>query len=100
MCGWVVHEDATGQTAIFALNRHVGQEQEITIELGGLGDQQRLVAASELHHADMKAVNTVEAPDTLSPRPNARVAISGHLVTATFKPGSWNVIVTTNGKSS
>ena len=100
LCACVVHDDATGQTAIFALNRHLDQEQEITIELRGLGDQQRLVAASELHHADMKAVNTVAAPDTVSPRPNSRVEISGHLVTATFKPGSWNVIVTTNGKSS
>ncbi|MCW5259545.1 alpha-N-arabinofuranosidase [Verminephrobacter eiseniae] len=100
LCACVVHDDATGQTAIFALNRHLDQEQAITIELRGLGDQQRLVAASELHHADMKAVNTVAAPDTVSPRPNSRVAISGHLVTATFKPGSWNVIVTTNGKPS
>jgi alpha-L-arabinofuranosidase len=95
LCASVVHDDATGQTAIFALNRHLSDEQEIKIELRGLGDQQRLVEASELFHTDMKAVNTKDAPDTVAPARNAAVQIDGHRVTARLKPGSWNVIVTT-----
>ncbi|MCW5220978.1 arabinosylfuranosidase ArfA [Verminephrobacter aporrectodeae] len=98
LCASVVHDDETGQTAIFALNRHLSDTQEISIELRGLGDQQRLVDASELHHADMKASNTKAAPDNVAPQPNANVQIDGHRVTARLRPGSWNVIVTRNTK--
>jgi alpha-N-arabinofuranosidase len=100
LCASVLHDDATGQTAIFALNRHLSDEQEISIELRGLGDRQRLVEASELVHADMKAINTKDAPDNVSPVKNAAVQIDGHRVTARLKPGSWNVIVTTSAKGS
>ena len=48
----------------------------------------------------MKATNTADAPDNVTPKHNARVEIKGHVVTAKFKPGSWNVIVTTSSKSS
>jgi len=96
LCACVVHDDATGQTAIFALNRHLTEEQEISIELRGLGDRQRLTEASELFHADVKAINTKDAPDNVSPARNESVRIDGHRLTAHFKPGSWNVIVTTN----
>ena len=54
-----------------------------------------VLEASELYHADLKATNTAAAPDTVSPRPNSQVTVDGHRVTARFKPGSWNVIVTT-----
>lgn len=96
LCASVVHDDSTGQTAIFALNRHLSDEQEISIELRGLGDRQYLVEAQELHHADMKAINTKEAPDNVSPNKLAAVQIDGHRITARLKPGSWNLIVTTH----
>lgn len=94
LCACVVHDDASGQTAIFALNRHLTEEQEIHIELRGLGDRQRLVESLELFHPDVKAVNTREAPDEVSPATNDSVQIDGHRLTARLKPGSWNVIVT------
>ena len=96
LCACVVHDDKTGQTAIFALNRHLSEEQEISIELRGLGDRQRLLEASELFHPDMKAVNTKDAPDNVSPARNEEVRVDGHRLTARLRPGSWNVIVTTN----
>ncbi|MDB5999730.1 MAG: Alpha-N-arabinofuranosidase, partial [Rhizobacter sp.] len=96
LCASVVHDDETGQTAIFALNRHLSEDQEITIQLRGLGEVQALVEAIELHHSDMKATNTMVNPDEVKPRANDNVIINGHTVTARFKPGSWNVIVTSN----
>ena len=95
LCACVLHDDSTGQTAVFALNRHLTEDQDLTIELRGLGAQ-RLIEASELHHADMKATNTRDAPDTVAPAPNGRVRIEGDKVLACLKPGSWNVIVTSN----
>ncbi len=96
LCASVVHDDQTGRTAIFALNRHLTDEQEIAVELRGLGDTQYLVEASQLHHADMKAANTMADPDKVSPTRNSAIRIDGGRITARLKPGSWNVIVTDN----
>ena len=99
LCACVVHDDEIGQAAILALNRHLSEVQEISIELRGLGDHQRLLEASELFHADMKATNTEDAPDNVAPARNEEVQVDGHRLTARFRPGSWNVIVTTNKAS-
>lgn len=77
-----------------ALNRHLTQEQEISIELRRLGDHQRLTGAWELFYPDMKAINTKDAPDNVSPARNESIRIDGHRLTGRFKPGSRNVIVT------
>jgi alpha-N-arabinofuranosidase len=39
----------------------------------------------------------MKAPDTVAPTANKRVNIDGFKLKARFKPGSWNVIVTSNG---
>ena len=96
LCASVVHDDRNGQMAIFALSRHLSDEQEITIELRGFGADQRLIEATELHHPDLKATNTQAAPQTVEPHPNTAVQIEGHRLVARFRPGSWNVIVTSN----
>jgi alpha-N-arabinofuranosidase len=90
----VVDDRSTGQTAIFALNRHRSETIELVSELRGLGKNRRLVSATELHHADLKAINSRECPDTVAPRPNRDVAIDGEEVRVRLKPLSWNVIVT------
>ena len=94
LCASVVHDDAAGRTAIFALNRHLSEEQELTVELRGLGARQHLVEATQLHHPDLKAVNSVEAPDNVAPRRNDAILLEGHRLTARLQPGSWNVVVT------
>ena len=99
LCACVVHDDEIGRTAILALKRHLSEVQKISIELRGLDDHQRLLEASELFHADMKATNTEDAPDNVAPARNEEVQVDGHRLTARFRPGSWNVIVTTNKAS-
>jgi alpha-N-arabinofuranosidase len=89
----VVHDEATGAATIFALNRHPDQEASLDVELRGLGVR-RLVSASELHHADLKAANTMQAPDTVAPLDNPRISVDGETLRATLKPLSWNVIAT------
>ena len=42
----------------------------------------------------MKATNTRESPDTVTPAAHNRVTIDGEVLTARLKPGSWNVFVT------
>jgi alpha-L-arabinofuranosidase len=94
LCASVVDDETTGRTAVFAINRHLTDEMTLTIELRGLGSERKLVECLELHHANMKATNTREAPDTVKPVNNPRLEIQGETLTVRLKPGSWNVIVT------
>ena len=89
----VVDDESSGQTVVFALNRHLSEEMEIKIELRGLGQDRRLVEALELYHVNPKATNTKDAPNTVAPRSNADVRVDGETLVAKLKPGSWNVIV-------
>lgn len=86
------HDPATRRTAVFALNRHLSDEQDLTVQLRGL-PAAALVEAWELHHADMAACNTARSPDTVAPAPHERAAAEGHQLRARLRPGSWNVFV-------
>ena len=90
----VVHDSQENSLAVFALNRNAATETELDVELRGFGGERKLVAASELHHQDLKAVNSMNAPATVSPKALETISLSkGHL-RARLKPLSWNVIVT------
>ncbi|WP_445682460.1 arabinosylfuranosidase ArfA [Radicibacter daui] len=90
----VVEDEASGRVTIFALNRHLTEPMELTVDLFGLGDGRRVEEALELHHPNLKVANTKEAPHTVSPKPLAGVAIAGERVSVQLKPASWNMIVT------
>ena len=90
----VVDNPADGSTTIFALNRHLSEPLDVVAELRGLGADRQLVAAHEIHHPKLKAVNTRDMPNTVTPRSNADVRVEGERVTARLKPASWNAIVT------
>jgi alpha-N-arabinofuranosidase len=87
------HDEDSGRMAVFALNRHLTQEQELTVEWRGMAPRQSLVEAVELHHADLQAVNTEDAPDRVVPRPHRAVRIEPGRLRARLAPGSWNVFV-------
>jgi alpha-N-arabinofuranosidase len=90
----VVDNPTNGTTTIFALNRHLTESIDLDAELRGLGADRKLVSATEIHHANLKAVNTQAAPNTVAPHTNADVTVSGESVKVKLKPASWNVIVT------
>lgn len=90
----VVDDRADGTTTVFALNRHPTEPLDLSVELRGLGAARHLLTAQELHHANLKAVNTRELPDTVGPRDMGYVSVAGERILARLKPLSWNVIVT------
>jgi alpha-N-arabinofuranosidase len=94
LCASVVDDAATGQTAVFLLNRSLTDEMDLSITLRGLGSDRQLVQAEQLHAADLNATNTVDAPDRVAPQALGGVAIAGEQLRVTLKPASWNVIVT------
>ncbi|HVE54971.1 MAG TPA: alpha-N-arabinofuranosidase [Ramlibacter sp.] len=87
------HDMATGRVAVFALNRHLREAQELDVELRGFGGQCALREAVELHHGDLQACNTREAPDAVAPRRHGRAELRSGALRAQLQPGSWNVFV-------
>ena len=92
----VVHDDQTGRTAVFALNRSTAQEMRLDIELPERGNA-KLVCASQLHHADLKAENTRAAPSAVEPVDHSACSLKGNHLQATLRPQSWNVFVIESG---
>ncbi|MEX2124622.1 MAG: alpha-L-arabinofuranosidase C-terminal domain-containing protein [Woeseia sp.] len=89
-----MHDSQTGAVTILALNRHTTDEVELEVELRGFDSARKVTIATELHHRDLKAINSVDATDEVSPKKLADVAISKGKLRAKLKPLSWNVIVT------
>ncbi|WP_140985936.1 alpha-N-arabinofuranosidase [Asticcacaulis tiandongensis] len=85
-----VFDPETGAVSVFALNRSTDEEMNLSVDLRGLGAGLKLEAATELHHADLKAVNTKGA-ETIRPAAHPAAKIDGQQFTATLKPQSWNV---------
>ena len=94
LCASVVDDGATGQTAVFLLNRSLTDEMDLSITLRGLGLDRELVQAEQLHSADINAANTADAPDRVAPQALSGIAIEGEQLRVKLLPASWNVIVT------
>jgi alpha-N-arabinofuranosidase len=91
----VLFDEASGRVAVFALNRSRA-ETELTVEMPGFG-KRRLLAATELHHADIKAENTRARPDEVRPHSRTDVSLRDDRLQAMLKPLSFNVFVSEPG---
>jgi alpha-L-arabinofuranosidase len=88
----VVDDEENGRVTVFALNRHLSESMDFTLDLRGFDGDWTVAEAIELTHFDMKAVNTKDRQDTVKPQTNRAVAVDGTSVRAELKPASWNVI--------
>jgi alpha-L-arabinofuranosidase len=86
-----LHDEAHPRFTVFALNRS-REEITLSVQLRG-GGPQVLRFASDLHHSDLKAVNTRDS-ERLKPQKHGQVAIEGQMLKALLRPLSWNVFVT------
>jgi alpha-N-arabinofuranosidase len=84
-----VHDTASGNVSVFALNRS-REPMQASISLRGF-ESLVLSEGFELKHPDLKATNTRHAPDAVAPMPHPDCACSRGTMTATLKPLSWNV---------
>jgi alpha-L-arabinofuranosidase len=90
----VLYDKESGAAAVFALNRSTDDSMKLAVELRGLGSNRTVSTALELHHADLKATNTKEVPDNVTPGANKSASMDGDTLRATLKPLSWNMFVT------
>ena len=85
----VVHDPSTGNVSVLALNR-APEAMQLSVELRGFGPLE-LAESQQLHHDDLKAVNTKDAPRTVWPVVHEGCAVSERGLEASLKPLSWNV---------
>ena len=80
-----------GSITIFAVNRSLDKPAELSCDLRAFGPL-RSAVHTILHHDDMKAVNTEEAPYTVAPSDIPCSAPDGGRLDAVLPAASWNVI--------
>ncbi|MBB4909297.1 arabinosylfuranosidase ArfA [Actinophytocola algeriensis] len=80
------HVPATGETVVFAVNRHRSEPVELCVPVTGT-----VTEAWALHDADPSAANSREHPDRVVPRPQPAAVADGALRTV-LAPVSWNAI--------
>jgi alpha-L-arabinofuranosidase len=86
------HDPESGDLTIFALNRHLADDLDLTVSVAGFGDQLRVAEAWTLADEDLYAVNTADDPDRVVPAPAAGVTVDGGVLSATLPPVSWSAI--------
>ena len=80
-----------GSVTLFAVNRALNEDIELSADLRAFGDL-RVAEHIVLHHDDVKAVNTEDAPDTVSPTQGAPGTLDGGRLSVVLPRLSWNVI--------
>ena len=80
-----------GSITIFAVNRSLDTPADLSCDLRAFGPLQSAVH-TVLHHDDMKAVNTEEAPYTVAPSDIPCSAPEDGRLNTVLPAASWNVI--------
>ena len=86
----VWHEE-TGEVTIFAVNRNLEEDVELTVDVRSFGDC-RLLEHIVLEHEDLKAVNSLSEETVYPAIADDRTQADRGIVTSILKRASWNVI--------
>jgi alpha-N-arabinofuranosidase len=88
----VVSDEENGALTIFAVNKNLEDDFELTCDLRQFADY-KVIEHSVLTHKDVKAGNTENNPDEVKPSDNTNAATNENGVLKTTLPArSWNVI--------
>ncbi len=85
------HDDTTGATAVFLVNRSQTEEVTVTIDVAALSGFAS-VHAESLYDTDVYAKNTLEEPERVTMKPNTTATLDGGAVTVTLPPVSWTAV--------
>lgn len=83
--------DEEGRITVFAVNRDLEQGLELSLDLREAGAC-RLEEHILLHHDDLQAVNTEQAPDTVAPQAGPGGAPDGGKWRIILPAASWNIL--------
>ena len=83
--------DLMGGLNLFALNRDLQAELQVDVSARGFAAL-KVGLAQQLHHGDLLAFNSKNAPDKVAPTLLAGVSVQGERLRMTLAPASWNLV--------
>ncbi|WP_078393603.1 arabinosylfuranosidase ArfA [Shouchella patagoniensis] len=86
----VVYNEEENQLTIFALNRHLNDSLDVTIDIRGF-EKYQIIEHLVLENDNLKAVNTKEK-EMVRPHKNGDAQVAEGKVTARLVPASWHVV--------
>ncbi|BDZ51959.1 alpha-N-arabinofuranosidase [Frondihabitans sucicola] len=89
------HDAATGDVAVFAVNRSLTESIAIDFDTRSFGAGEKalnLVEATTLHNPDPYLTVTVDTADSVAPEANGDTSWEGSVLTVILPPLSWNVV--------
>lgn len=87
----VVNNEEEEELVIFAVNKDLEEDMEVTLDLRQFSDYQ-IVEHIVMHDEDLKAVNTENDPDRIKPVNGGFSQLDSGRLSSKFQSKSWNVI--------
>lgn len=91
VCAAATIDDATGQLALFAVNRDRNRPLPLELNVRAFASV-RVGEHRVLHDDDPLARNTATRPDRVTPRPGAGARVESGTVTLSLPPASWTAL--------
>jgi alpha-N-arabinofuranosidase len=85
------HDEQTGETSIFVVNRSLDDEVELAVDVARLGDV-AVGGAHGIHDPDMHAANTLSDPERVGLVENATARLTDGELRIVLPPVSWTAI--------
>jgi alpha-N-arabinofuranosidase len=86
-----VHDESAGGLTLFALNRHLTEPMPLEAGLERFGAL-AVRAGRVLHHTDLEAMNTKDAPATVRPVALTELRVADGRLQAALPPASWSMV--------
>jgi alpha-N-arabinofuranosidase len=84
-------DEAAGTATVFAVNRNLSEPMPLAGDARAFGGY-RVIEHITLTHPDLKAANTQDQPNRVTPQTNGDATLADGRLTASLPPASWNVI--------
>ena len=88
----MTYDDTTRQLTIFAVNRSLTEQLEVNMELRAFGGTPSLTGWKSLYNDDLKAVNTADKPNNVTPVELTDFTVKDGKAVFTLPKASWNAI--------
>ena len=98
MIAVATHDQASGEIAVFAVNRSLTEPLELSVDLR-LVDGLTLTEHLCIFDDDPFATNSITDPDRVAPRPGTST-LQGSALTVQLPPISWHCIRLTEGNTA
>jgi Alpha-L-arabinofuranosidase len=85
------HDDSTGNTAVFLVNRSMDEAVELVIDTSNIGDVS-LASAESLYDDNIHAANTLTDPERIGLRQNGSAELAAGELRITLPPVSWTAV--------